>query len=541
MGTTHLRAGHLTSEPSGDGARAGDDVTRYLCAAAHLSRTWSERVPDYLLSQRHRSIGPSAGVDLVAVLEHCFWARRRRVLRDVALWACLIGPVAVLLVVASWLFALASWLSERTIAPLASLTGRPLGTVIALSVLAAYVVVGVYRLTTMRILADRVQRRNFDARWSVPGSSASRHQQFEKLADQQSSNVIVYRGPSPFVGTGVAIRGWTSAVDVRRPKADPIKPPGPVRFFGTAELYETVESAICGLGIPGLAVDDRLYVDGREIRDDARFLSSRSGPPITCADPEFVRSFVDNQAAYARRYQCAQVSSWRNEMILTGLLRFSQLGGSLFIEMSFSVLPPVWDPYREVNHVHRIADLREFARFVAETALALPRTWREAALAPFGRAWDAYGWWRYRFWQSRLVKTDPVYEYGAERSLREWAMSEHYERRFQEIDVEMLVKVIESRLLDTVIGFLDERNIDTSQLRSRQTVIQNWGIMFSGGSLNATNVAVGQGNTIWTGHPPVPTTGGGPTIPITLVSPDPPDLPGRSQSPPAPAGPSGTS
>ena len=55
----------------------------------------------------------------------------------------------------------------------------------------------------------------------------------------------------------------------------------------------------------------------------------------------------------------------------------------------------------------------------------------------------------------------------------------------------MYVKLVENRILDSTIDFLDDHLIDTSGLRSRQETILNNGVIVTGGSVEAQNFTVG--------------------------------------------------
>jgi hypothetical protein len=75
--------------------------------------------------------------------------------------------------------------------------------------------------------------------------------------------------------------------------------------------------------------------------------------------------------------------------------------------------------------------------------------------------------------------------------LREVASTEEYRRYFQYLDKEMYVKIIERQFLESIVEFLDVRNIDTSDLKRRQETILNNGVIVSGGAFTAGNLAVG--------------------------------------------------
>lgn len=71
-----------------------DDATRYLCAAAHIDRTFADLAIREFLTEPLRAIPPSPAVDAATVLREAGAARRRRLLRD---WL-LLGILLLLLV-----------------------------------------------------------------------------------------------------------------------------------------------------------------------------------------------------------------------------------------------------------------------------------------------------------------------------------------------------------------------------------------------------------------------------------------------------------
>ncbi|HEY1571980.1 MAG TPA: hypothetical protein VGG05_11580 [Pseudonocardiaceae bacterium] len=71
-----------------------DDATRYLCAAAHIDRTFADLAIREFLTEPLRATPPSPAVDAAAVLREAGAARRRRMLRD---WV-LLGILLLLLI-----------------------------------------------------------------------------------------------------------------------------------------------------------------------------------------------------------------------------------------------------------------------------------------------------------------------------------------------------------------------------------------------------------------------------------------------------------
>ncbi|SHG34337.1 hypothetical protein [Streptoalloteichus hindustanus] len=88
-----------------------DEATRHLSAAAHLDETFADNAIEEFLAEPRRAVPPSPGVDAAVVLREALAARRRRLLRDVAvlvafLVALLIAPVTAV----AWVAVAAIWL-----------------------------------------------------------------------------------------------------------------------------------------------------------------------------------------------------------------------------------------------------------------------------------------------------------------------------------------------------------------------------------------------------------------------------------------------
>ena len=95
----------------------------------------------------------------------------------------------------------------------------------------------------------------------------------------------------------------------------------------------------------------------------------------------------------------------------------------------------------------------------------------------------------------------PTFDYGATLSLREHVRSPNYRHYFQKLDQEMYVKLVEQQVFESIVSFLDQHDIDTSELKERQTTVLNQGVIMSGGRIDAGSVAVGSGATAQAGSP----------------------------------------
>ena len=446
------------------------ETTRYLCAAAYLDRRFADWVVDEVLESELRATAPSHGVDLTPVVRHCVRARQLYLVRDAVLTAVVLGGVVLLLLGTPWIV-----VAVRVL-PLAWAT-----------VFAALCLTH-YEIVTASMLRDR-----FDP-GVAPRASLRRERALAMIADDARSNVTVYSGFSPFVGCGLDISGWSFVVDTRRGKEDLDGHRRRPTRFAVDELYHCVATRVADLRLDHLGMEGRLFVSGRELDGMPWLLSSRASRPLVVVDQQAVDHFRRTPSDRVRHYSVVKIVGWQGELVVSMFLRFSFTGDNLFCEASYFLLTPVAERYHEVDDLNTLADLRTAGGFLGRSlALALPL----ALVAPFlvlVHALAPWRRWRGRRIQRRLARQSPTYDHGTVTTVREWAMSRNYRHYFQKLDKQMYVKLVEQQILDAVITFLDARDIDTSELRERQTTILNNGVMVSGGSVSAQSLSVGAGS-----------------------------------------------
>jgi hypothetical protein len=171
-------------------------------------------------------------------------------------------------------------------------------------------------------------------------------------------------------------------------------------------------------------------------------------------------------------------------------------GSSLFIEINRFLLTPLSADYRQ-------ADMTTQPRVAEWVALVL----KSAVMGPLyaiGSVFVLLG--RFNEGVTKLfrakerarrreIECNPLFNYGAESSLRNTFSSDSFSHYFQKLDGDFYTKVLEHQILDGIVEFLDEHNIDTSEIRERRTTILNSGVIVQGGDVKAESLAVGAGAT----------------------------------------------
>lgn len=489
MSTASVSIGSGDSQqtlPSAANSTGGDaykyaETTRLLCAAAWLDGGFRDMVlKQYHEDNRHRATAPNFGVDMTTVVLHC--ERARAALNSREGWLLIPAVLAVLALVAGSLVAL------------------------LLVYLVAFVICFIYRSRAHSIATKYFMRGKFNPDALIDKNQATS----ASLGEAESGNALVYSGFTPFVGSGENIGGWSFALDLRK-RADGsdearardvsqtgVLPNGrPDERISLADLYDRVDQDLRDLHLDRVLIDDKLYVNGRDIRDDKRFLDDPLACPLNRVTPVVMkRAMLEQTEQKLRHYRCIRVIDWNGEQVLSIFLRFSKLSHNLFVEASYFLLTPVGDRFRKIDSLNPELTFRRVFGTVLIAGVTAPFLTIMAPFALLHRVMESIQESSKRKQEEKQILDDPSFDYGATLSCRQRTSPHEYRRYFQKLDKEMYLKVLEKNILDSILTFLEENNVDVSELKQRQAMILNNGVIVSGGSMTTENIAVGEGAKI---------------------------------------------
>jgi hypothetical protein len=452
------------------------ETTRLLCAAAYLDGTFAQQVAEEIVDEPFRAVRVPEGVDIVPIVKHCLAARRQKTIRDLVLFVIFVLAIVLFYRRSGNVYYQESYHYNYLV----------LGFLLGWATIAADFWIATYGVARQRLNATSFRPQ--DAPQPIDAVAAA---QIEELARRQHGNVVVYSGFNPFSSSGFDLDGWSFAIDLRKGRerlgnrAEP-KP------FEAREMYDAIAKCIARLGIPGLSIEDRIFVSGSDIRDDRVLLPDIAARPVADVGPETMEGFIRTPTHRVRHYRCFRVVDWRGELVVTLFLRFAVSNGRLFAELSRFVLPPLRPEFRRIDALAQESPLRQaFTLAQRSFWLTFPLGLRSllTPVRPLLRI-------QRRAKSERQVRRDYFFDYGSRRSALDRARSTAYTRYFQKLDKEMYVKLFDRTLLDAIVDFLDEHDVETSELAERRETIINNGIMVPGGSVQAHNVAVGEGATI---------------------------------------------
>ena len=308
-------------------------------------------------------------------------------------------------------------------------------------------------------------------------------------------NLVVYSGFIPFVGSGYDMGGWSFPINIQKPK-ESLGAVSELRPFEIEDLYLHIENTLFNCGLDGLSTQDLLFVNGRQVRDITWILPSKHSYPVRLVDNQFVEDFKKKNDSDIRHYKAVRIFDWGNEIVVSYFLRFAIKGKYLFIEANRFLLTPVAEQYREID-TYLSPEIKDYLGLAGSCLIIGPFVVFGGALSVLNRGlrWiqekDILGF-RARKKKSKMER-DVFYDYGAKNSLRLEASDGRYQHFFQKLDKEMYFKILEKEFFDAILSFLDEHNIDISEMRERTDTILNNGLIVQGGEVNAESLSVGAG------------------------------------------------
>ncbi|MFF4115354.1 hypothetical protein ACFY0P_18020 [Streptomyces sp. NPDC001714] len=459
------------SAPPASAPRFARDITRYLCAAVHTDTAFARHAVEQILGEPRRAVASSPGVDLGCVLRHALAARRRQVRRDVLL-ALLFLAVLVTLPIT-------------------------FGTTLILGLLAAWIIVAVESLTVhYGVVAAHLKRENFSPDQAPQPFSSENRRRIEAIEKRDRGNVVVHSPYTPFVGYGQPMSTWSFVLDTARPQEGRQVVP-----FTVHELDEHLATRVGDLKLPGVHVEDLLFVNGADLlygvddRTRAELLPDTAGPPREKVSPELLRALRENGQGRARPYLAIRVTGWSGELAATLFVRCALLTDRtmLFVEGSSSLLTPVQERYRIADRLLGAPTFRQWWALVTAAGVRAPRLLVGAPFSVVAGLFSPVIEARKQRRQAREIR-HRSFNYGASFSIRDAAGDQRYHRYFQELDRELYAKTVEHRVLDALVEFMEDHNIDTGELVQRQTTINNTGLYVGGNAtLNGSAVGVGGG------------------------------------------------
>ncbi|MBY0010812.1 hypothetical protein [Paenibacillus typhae] len=446
------------------------DITRYLCAAAEIGPKFRAKVFDQIIDNTVRYVAPSYGVDVPLVARHCI----RGQIRDFIVEA-----------VISFVLLLALFSSFNTY-------GIMFGIVKFVFTLFTYpwLVAIILRWSNLYI-GYTIVARDLKATDKKEKKSSFIEAQYDEriktLQELQEGNVIYYSGYNPFVGSGNPVGAWSFVCSTKMKEERKAEN----NILSLYVLYDLIDKNMKELKIPNLTVQDKLFINGSEIREDSRFLSNVYEAPNSLVGESLIDEFKEKQEENVRYYQTIQVVGWQGNIVFSSFFRITKNEKHLFVEANYYAVAPLKSQYYEID---QLSSSISFGRFLKMGAASILPAIIHLPLSPLRAVKYGLAFFKGRKDNKELLKQidiNPKFDYGAYESIREMAASKDMEYYFQDTDIDMYQKQIERCFTDSIIDYLEKIGVDTSEFIQRKESIINQGIMINGGQINGNVTSMG--------------------------------------------------
>jgi hypothetical protein len=456
------------SDHAGDSLAETDwETTRYLAAATQLDLGYARSVVRRIVGEPFCAVAPAAGADVVVVTRWALAALRRRAQWDAVLTCLLIIGVATALGVWTWI-------------PIAVMT-----------VLAIFIVAYERWVRDVKIIDRLMLRGRFHAN-DAPSPPSSRIQKrLAVVQQQQKGNLVVFHGRSAFVGSGQSVVHNRVLINVARGKKEKGGKRQQPITFSIPQLHAALETALKNMDFPEMRVGQRLFVNGEHVAADPRLLPHALEAPVATAPPGVLHEGSVHPTSEARTYVCAEIGGWKGQLVVSLFSRAVQVRGSLQVEWTFHVLPPLQTSLLLIDRRYESLRIRQIAKAVATgvrwfvpALLLAPVTFTRYAILPLTNKI------RMRH-QSYRIRNGYVFNYGSPRSIREYPISYRRPHDFVAGDELTFILLAQHVMLRALGRFLKVHKVDMKQFETQAKSITKKTKSYNVDKIKAKNVAIG--------------------------------------------------
>ncbi|MEV6303564.1 hypothetical protein AB0M02_29430 [Actinoplanes sp. NPDC051861] len=432
-------------------------ATRHLCAGAYLDEDFRDTALREVYHRPGRAVALSHGFSLTPVLAHCLRARDASLIRDVAVTALVLGTLLV---------APVAVLYAATVAVVfhAVVTRTPKSLIVATLVAAAFAAVvstlpqaldvsGLLLLLALLVCA---------AAWCLwrqtqldqfrPGrttASLAQNQRLREIDLLQYGNTAVHAGHNPFVGAGRVVDTWGLA-----------QPLGTDPPFDAAELVAHLQWHLGALvGGPGTRTDQTIA--GMTVTDRVHLAGTEVGNLDPITPPGLVADIIRRPTSPARHHLACQVASWGGEVVTTVHIHAAVQAGALYLELTTTALLPCPAGYRIVD-LPEGAGLRSWFRALGDAVLLVPGMTVRAPVNLVRALVDTGFPDKRPFTRERGLRLG--LDHGARVAVREIPVVEVDASIYPDISKHR--RLIERRVMDAVVGFLEVKGADSAVCRA---------------------------------------------------------------------------
>ena len=348
------------------------------------------------------------------------------------------------------------------------------------------------------------------------------------LDQAQWGNITLFGTDNPFIGAGPVQRSWSIVVETDRLKHSDNVPSATPRQYvqiDPVDLHSFVKQRLLEMRdavntaperITQMHVGDHLTARGTFTRLDwpgsgaprrwegqsHPLIDTASGLPHFAAPPETIADAAHQPQGSLKYYQRVTVGAdgqgmissngsllapgEDREIVVSAFIHLAVEGRMLYTQFVLTVLPPIIAEYRIVDELPTLTRPALVWRTISRGKLNLIA---DTVFAPFRlirTGIRAIQWQR----ETRNPAAFPVYPFGARESVRELGSINGLGGFIQRLDADKYTKLIERRLTEAVLDYLEAKNVDTREYRAQATSLISGGALITGGTFHGP-IAVG--------------------------------------------------
>jgi hypothetical protein len=468
-----------------------DEVTRLLCATAHLHPAFADALLAVTDDYPYVAIAPPYGVDVLALVRHAARVHRRRLRRRLLHAGLLLLGLVLLYAVFRW--SSAPLLHAAMVVVLAGL----LAWALALGEL--------LQARGDALTLIETSRKPLDMAPPV-GPDLER-----RLAELDRMNVVVWRTDLlyPFVGSGSWISSWSiPALDITRPATDQQGQPRQVIAFDAVGLHDHIARTVRARNLAGLNVRNRLYVRGATAQHVPGLIESPLRPPARIVSSAVVKSALLQDQSTIQTYLCLERIVFGGQLGVSMFVRAMVEENLLTVRADSFFLPPLNSGFRSVTRLPR-ERWRVTAKAALDAAFAAPGNLLTSPLELAGDLFRRLGRRRRLARLGRRVRRGRGFDYGAVTSIRHAVSDLAQANHVHQTSEEGYLRRLQHHVLNATVQFLEDHNVDTSELRRQQDRIIN-STTYHFGNVNGQGIYIGPNGQVVNNFPSAQPRGGGP-------------------------------
>ena len=315
----------------------------------------------------------------------------------------------------------------------------------------------------------------------------------------QFQNVITFGGFKPFLGAGESINNSdiTVAIDRQTISDDPDE--RKVVEISELEFYNAIDKEVEKLNLPNLESFSQLHVKGFEMEQDDVILYGRLTKPISTLPKEEVWSLGQGDLRDDKRaYRVYRYIDEKRDNVLSYFVRFYNAGSITFMECTAYGLTSFNRRRYSLSSVLKDNLIMKTGEtFLVFLVLSQFRLYLIVAFYQVIRFFlSVIMWQRQEFQARRSAKLHEEYNYGLTRTFRESVAAPFDSSYYANQDLIMYWRAIQQAMFKGVLDLLKSHDLNTSQFETSIRAITNYGVMVTGGNLNASQVVAGQNASI---------------------------------------------